>query len=152
MRTDWQTDGRTHRQSSFTSSSAVVHPRLKIPSRIRRFVNAQPSAVSTTIAKCSNTFTQHLQYLSSMVHLACDWANCVCVWVCVCVWGVCVCVQCWFKWTISIFLTGLLRKLHYLISMVPEISYENVTSSLQCKSGEREYFQANNWTGESPSG
>jgi hypothetical protein len=30
--------------------------------------------------------------------------------------------------------------------------YENVTRKKKKKSGEREYFQANNWTGESPSG
>jgi hypothetical protein len=62
-----RTDRRTDRQSSFNSSSAVVHPRLKSFDWIDQFVNAQPTAVSTAIAKCSNPFPQHLQYLSNMV-------------------------------------------------------------------------------------
>ena len=33
----------------------------------------------------------------------------------------------------------------------PEISHENVTMRFECISGERVYFQTNNWTGESPS-
>jgi len=30
---------------------------------------------------------------------------------------------------------------------LPEISYEHITRRLLGKSGEREYFEANNWTG-----
>jgi len=54
------TDGRTDRQSSFHSSSAVEHLRLKSFDWIGQFVNAQPTAVSTAIAKCSNAFPQLL--------------------------------------------------------------------------------------------
>jgi hypothetical protein len=62
-----RTDGRTDRHSSFNSSFAVVHPRLKSFDWIGQFVNAQPTAVSTAIAKYPNTYPQHLQYLSNMV-------------------------------------------------------------------------------------
>ena len=72
-------------------------------------------------AKCPLTIFVPNNCLVSQecVHVACDWANCVCV-----------CVQRWFKRMVPIFLTGLLRKLHCLISAVqfaPIQCYQPVT-------------------------